>query len=131
MKLITQLCPSVIVNYLTWEIFVWKKYFSFMRIFKVFILISPFSDLRKEQDKMTKNTFFITNKFSISLVAFTFQRSFCKKPWHKTTLRHVLLLSSLVVKCQIKIARKQRYGALPGLFLCLNFNRNLDLIKMN
>ena len=94
-----------------------------MRIFKVFVFVFPFLDLHKDQEEMTKNTFFIIKNLPISPFGFTFQRNFYKKPWCKTTLRYVLLWSSLVVKCQITITRKQGCGGFSELFLrCFQVN---------
>ena len=64
-------------------------------MFKAFIFISHFLDLHKEKDKVAKIAiFFVTNFLSISLFAFTFQKSFCEKPLLKTTLRLLLFITS-------------------------------------
>ena len=63
-------------------------------MFKAFIFIFHFLDLHIEQKKKKKRMaenamFFLTNFLSICSVNFTFKKSFCGKPWLKTTLLHV------------------------------------------
>ena len=60
-------------------------------MFQVFIFISHFLELHKEQEKTTKiPVFFVANFLPIRPFAFPFQRSYFKKSLLKTTFRHVL-----------------------------------------